>query len=323
MGNGYTYPVGPVKVTQQGTATEVHQFLKTPSLIARRIAELTAGRYIADYLLPGRYVAQGGAILFENGDEVIFANDDAEAVGPGGEYAITTFEGGTISTARTQKFGRDAFVTDEAITRMLFNPADRAFQKLANSSIRSVDRAALGVIASRVTDTYEASGSWRPTAATPEAALAAFYHITADILLAKATKEEELEGFDYSFDTVVLKPTQLAIVRQGFMQSGQLSRDAAANAAITGVIPDVMGLNWATSPNVPFPDPLFLDRDLLGGMANENIQSPGYARRGDTGVEAKTIRDEERDRYRLRTRRTTVPVVLDGKAGFRITGTGL
>jgi hypothetical protein len=298
MGNGYVYPVAPVKVTQEGTATEVHQFLRTPSLIARRVAELTANRYIADYLLPNRYVAQGGAILFENGDEVIFANDDAEAVGPGGEYAITTFEGGTISTARTQKFGRDAFVTDEAITRMLF-------------------------IASRVTSTYAASGSWKPTAATPEAALAAFYHITSDVLLAKATKEEELEGFEYSFDTVVLKPTQLAIVKAGFMQSGQLSRDAAANAAITGVIPNVMGLDWTTSPNVPFADPFFLDREQLGGMANENIQSPGYARRGTTGIEAKTIRDEERDRYRLRTRRTTVPVVLDGKAGFRITGTGL
>lgn len=320
---GYTYPVAPVKVTQNGTATEVHQFLATPSLIAKRVAELTREKFIADFLLTGRYVAQGGAILFENGDEVIYAADDPEAVAPGAEYPITTFGEGTISTARTQKFGLDAFVTDEAITRMLFNPAERAFVKLANSQIRRVDGAALGVIGSRVTATYAASGDWKPTAATPDAAIEAMLHVTNDVILAKATKEEELVGFEYNFDTVVLRPTQLAIVQAGFLASGLLSRDAASNAAVTGVIPNVMGLDWVTSTHVPFSDPFVLDRSQLGGMAEENIQSPGYARRGNTGVEAKSIRDDENDRWRLRTRRATVPVVLDGKAGFRITGTGL
>jgi hypothetical protein len=319
---GTTYPVAPLRVTQDGTATEVHRFLATPTLIARRVAELVRERFIADYLLTGRYVAQGGAIMFENGDEVIYANDDPEAVAPGAEYTLTNFGEGTIAVARTQKYGLDAFVTDEAITRMLFNPAERAFTKLSNSTVRQVDRSALATIASRVTSAEAASGPWVPQSDGEIAQSLAAKRIVRDVLRIKAKKEEDNVGFEYDYDTAVLKPTQHALVVAEFINSGLLPRENTALIS-TGVVEGILGLNWATSTHVPFSDPFFVDRDQLGGMAREIIQSPGYATSGDYGVEAKSIRDEERDRYRLRTRRTTVPVVLDGKAGYRITGTEL
>lgn len=322
MANGYTYPAAPVRTTQSGTATEIHRFLKTPQLIGRAVYDILKDKFIADYLLTGRYNAVGGSIMFENGDEIQYAQDDPTAVAPGAEYTLTSFGEGTAAVARTQKFGLDAFVTDEAISRYLFDPARRAFDKLGNSTIRQVDQTALAVIASRVTATTAASGAWVSSSDDDIAKSLAAKRIVRDVLRIKAEKEEANVGFDYSYDTIVLKPVQHALVVAEFINSGLLPRENSALIS-TGVVQGILNLNWATSTHVPFSDPFFVDRDRLGGMAEENIESPGYARVGNIGLQAKTIRDEERDRYRLRTRRTTVPVVLDGKAGFRITGTGL
>jgi hypothetical protein len=319
---GLTYPGTPAGLTQGGTAVEIHRFLKSPTLIARAVAELARERFIADYLLTGRFNAVGGTILFENGDEVLYAQDDPTPVAPGAEYDLTTFTEGTAAIARTQKFGLDAIVTDEKISRYLFDPARRAFNKLTNSTIRQVDTTALATIASAVTSSKAASAPWVAQSQTQEGRATAAATIVQDVLRIKAEKEEENVGFEYDYDTVVLKPTQHALVVAGFITSGLLPRENASLVG-TGVVEGILGLNWATSTHVPFSDPFFVDRDLLGGMAEERIESPGYARSGDYGIEAKTIRDEERDRYRLRTRRTTVPVVLDGRAGYRITGTGL
>jgi hypothetical protein len=69
---GYTYPAPPVQV--QGTTIEISEFLKNPNLIRRRLQDITALGFIADYLLQGRYQIIGGALLYETGEE-IFPND--------------------------------------------------------------------------------------------------------------------------------------------------------------------------------------------------------------------------------------------------------
>ena len=58
-------------------------------------------------------------------------------------------------------------------------------------------------------------------------------------------------------------------------------------------------------------------------MADEKISSPGYTSSAGIGVETKAIRKDEFDRYDVRARRVTVPVVLEPNAGLRITGTGV
>ena len=68
-------------------------------------------------------------------------------------------------------------------------------------------------------------------------------------------------------------------------------------------------------------DAILVDRDQLGGMADEKITSPGYV--GYDGLEVKSIRKDERDMYTVQARRITVPVVLEPNAGIRITGTGV
>lgn len=311
----YTYP--PPAATIDGTLTvqQVHYLLKNPGLLARRVRTLALQKYIADFLLPARYVAQGGAILYPNG-EPLFTNDDPEAVGVGGEYPLTTIDAGTLAMAKTVKWGRDVEVYDESISRMLVDPVSRALGKLVNSNIKYIDSVALGVIASKITRTY-AGSSW--------SALTTGDQIVEDVLQAIAVTDELEDGFN--IDTVVLKPTQFAKVRARLSAADLLSREQGNPIETGSSTFNYLGLTWAQSIHSPVTDPLLLDRQQLGGMADENIQSPGYASGPEgVGIEVASWRlggEANRDGYRMRARRITVPVVIEPNAGVKITGTGI
>jgi hypothetical protein len=304
-----------VQVTGPSTI-EIHTMLKSPTLIARRLRTLLDQRYIADRLLKGRFLAVGGAILYETG-EPIFTEDDPEAVTPGAGYPQTKMSAGELQTARTSKWGQDSPVFDEAISRLGINPVDRAFTKLVNQSVRFVDGAALGVIASKVTRQFDVTAAGGPGAWTGDDA---GNRIVEGVLLAKAQVTSLDEG--YSPDVIVLNDAQWAKAVARLNANGLLPREAG-NPVNSGVWPDALGLTWMASNHTPVANPMLLDTEQLGGMADEEIGGPGYVKTGGVGVETKSIRNEDNDSYMLRARRTTVPVVLEGNAGVVITGTGL
>jgi hypothetical protein len=306
-----TYP--PPAATLDGTLTvsQVHYLLKNPAQIARRVRTLALYRYIADFLLTGRYQAIGGAILYPNG-EPVFSDNDPEAVGVGGEYPLDTIGTGTLAMAKTVKWGRDVEIFDEAIARMLIDPVNRALNALVNANVRYIDSVALAVISSKITQTRAAGAAWTTGA-----------QIIEDVLLTKAQEESLEDGFD--LDTVVLTPIQFGKVIARLIKDGHLPREAGNPVLASGVLPDVLGLTWTKSIHAPVSDPLLVDRQQLGGMADENLQSPGYTSAGGDGpnVEVKVMRKDEIDGYRARVRRVTVPVVVEPNAGIKITGTGL
>ena len=304
----YTYPFVN-GAGQDLTANDVHHFLKTPALVAKRVNELARGRFIADFLLRGRYDATGGGVSFLV-DDGIESNDDPETIAPGGEYPLTAASEGTPETVPSEKEGQDTKVTDEAISRLLMDPVNRSLTKMVNRTIRRVDSKAMAVIASKVTSTHTASAPWT----TGEI-------IVLDILSADA----KIEGLDLGFDanTVVLKPLQYAKVASYFIKTDMIAR-GLSDVVASGVIPGVLGKTWVTSNNVAGSDPLLVDADQLGGIGVENVQSPGYTRTGDVlGLEVKIIRDDERDAYRPRVRRVGLAAVVEPRAGLRITGAGL
>jgi hypothetical protein len=63
-----------------------------------------------------------------------------------------------------------------------------------------------------------------------------------------------------------------------------------------------------------------LDSGQLGGMADEDLGGPGYAKVNGQGVEVKSIREDDNDQWRVRARRVTVPVVVEPAAARKITG---
>lgn len=308
----YTYPAPPA--TTDGTTINIHHMLSSPPLIARRIRTLLEKRYIADFLLSGRFEAKGGGIFYETGEE-IFTQDSPESVAPGAGYPKTKIDAGQLASAKVSKWGQDSPVTDEAINRLGMSPVNRAFTKLVNQSVKFVDGAALGVIGSKVTQTFNVTtGTNAPGAWTTGDA------IIAGTLLAKAQVTALDEG--YEPNVVVLKDAQFARVVSKLQAAGMFPREAG-NPLLTGDWPHVLGLTWVATNHSPTTDPLLVDTDQLGGMADEDQNAPGYVRTSGVGVETKSIRDEDTDSYNLRARRVTVPVVLEPNSGIRIAGTGL
>lgn len=301
-----TYPVPAVAGTENLTSEQIHAILSSQSVFARRVRTLADRRFIADAILKGRYTAVGGAFLYENG-EPIELDEDPEVVAPGGEYSRAQAQGGTLAGAIVEKLGKDLPIADESIKRRGINPVNKAINQLVNRMVRVIDSSALGVVASKVTQT-QASGAW--TSAK---------NIALGVELAKAQAEESGEG--HTLDTIVLKPTQWANVMSVFLDAGLLPREAA-NPLITGRWPEVLDLTWLRSPHTPTTAPLILDTEELGGMADEKDLSPGYGNAGN-GIETKSMREDNIDGWLVRGRRVTVPVVTDATAGYTITGTGL
>lgn len=303
----YTYPVARPEGTL--TTAQIQALLANPRVIAKRVQALADQRFIADYLLTGRFQATGGGIFYETGEE-IFAADNPEAVAPGGEYPLTVLTRGELAAAKTTKWGLDSEITDEAIKRLGINPVNRALARLANQTVKFIDSVAWAVISSKVTDTIAASAAWSSASA-----------IVDSLLRAQASEDDLALGLNR--DTVVLTTTQYAKVLGIFVNAGVLPRENG-NPIVNGNLPqNLLGFNWVTSPNITGTDPWLIDRDQLGGMADEDLGSPGYVRVAGVGIETKSIRGEENDQWRVRARRVTVPVVLEPKAGVRITGTSL
>lgn len=302
----YTYPTA----TPEGSLTtaQIHLVLSNPRLIAKRIAELSKMKFIGDFLLPQRFEAKGGGIFYENGEE-IFAADAPESVAPNAAYPKTVLTQGELSAAKTDKVGLETTITDEKISQRGFTVVRSGLLKLVNSVIRTVDSRVLAVILSKVTSTFASPSTWTTAGKVIEC-----------LTSISGTRADGGTGLD--LDTVVLKPAQYAKVIGMLVDDKALPREEG-NIAISGNLPvAALGYTWTTSPFWTSNDPYLVDRNQLGGMADEDLESPDYVRIAGSNVETWSERNK-RDGYDVRARRVVVPVVTEALAGVRITNTGL
>lgn len=295
------------------TSEEVHQFLSNPVLVARRIQELTDLKFVTDFLLRGSADATGtGAVLVEEDGGITMGDGkSSEVVAPGAEYPLLTAEEAAAALIALRKRGFDSEITDEKISRSPRDELNKLLRRMVGTIVKDFDSYGQGVIASKVTQTY-AGGAWSSAD-----------RIVQDVEGAKA-QIEELE-LGYSLNAVVLKPTQYAKAASTLVNAGLLPRESG-NPILAGVDSfSLFGLDWVKSIHSPTVAPFLADVENLGGVATENIGSPGYTRT-DNGIEVKTWRPagrDDNDSTRLRVRRIAVPYVTGPLAALTIQGTGL
>lgn len=300
-----TYPFTPSQLAA-ASATELLAFIKSPTLVARRLSEiLTAQQFIGSFLLQGRYTLQGGAIAVPS-NEKIRTDRTAETVAPGAEYKLTPLSSEQYEVYTGSKEGLATEITDEEIGRSLRQPIDDALLLLQTELVFNANEIALGVIRSSVTQTLAAGGLWTTGK-----------QILKDALRVQSAARKLKLG--YSIDTVVLPGDQYAEIMPELLDV----LPDNDNTALTGSFPTIAGITWVSADDDDFTDPLFVDRRRLGGIARENIPSPEYRPvGGDTGVEVASFR-EKSDKTRLQARNPHVPVVTNPLAGFVVTGTAV
>jgi hypothetical protein len=267
-------------------------------------------RFISDQILTQRYKSTGGAVLYEQTEP--FVTDRAvTAVGAGSEYPKGNLPTGTGAIAAISKWGVAIDLTDEEIARNVYagDAVDRQLRKVVNSIIKQVDAVALAAIASAVTATQAAAVAWSTIAtATP------FYDVQNAVASINAL------NLGYNADTILLGDLKYAQLTASAVVTNMLRREDTNNPVYSGSIMRIAGLNIMRSPNLPTADVWVLDSTQLGGMADEIDGAPGYT--VDTlGVQVKSIRTENADKWTLQGRRKTVPVVQEPGAAIRITGT--
>lgn len=297
------YPMTQSQVSA-ATSDQVLTFLQRPTLVARRLSEiLAAQQFLSLFLLTGRYTVQGGAIAVPK-NESIRTKRGTTTVAPGAEYQLTTMNDREYDIYTTAKEGIATEVTDEEVSRSAMQPVQDALAFIQTEMIFSADDAAMGVIASSVTQSHTAGGVWT----TGKQVFA-----DAEAIKAKARKLR----LGYNVDTAVLPGELYAAVLPELLEV----LPSSADNATTGVFPTIGGITWVSDDTGTLSDPLFVDRQRLGGVAREKIQSPGYAAVGnDTGVEIKTFREEGTDKVRIQARNPHVPIVTNPLAGYVVGG---
>lgn len=307
---GTLYP--PAQPTISGDLVTISRFLNNPTLVARRLRTLAEQRFIADVLLSGRISTSSGSVLYETG-ESIYSDAAPKAVQPGAEYPLTAISTGNASLAKTVKWGNDAEVTDEAIARQMFSPVDKALTKLVNQTVKTIDTLAMSAIHSAVTQNTAAIATW--TTGSPS--------ILRDIARARGKIDALNQGYDPDY-LIVDDATYANLVSDSSVAS-LLRRENGDNPVYTGSFPVIDGLTVLRSPNMTSAGTasayaLVVDSKALGSMVDENLGGPGYVSTDGVGIQAKTIRDDRADKWRLRCRRVTVPIVQEPAAGWKITG---
>ncbi|GAA3172508.1 hypothetical protein [Nonomuraea roseoviolacea] len=306
-----SYPAGPP--TLSGDLETISRFLANPTAIQRRLRNYRDLRFVSDQLLTQRFRTNGGAVLYEMSEPFV-TDRSVTAVSAGSEYPSANLPTGTAAIASVSKWGQKVPITDEEITRNVYGGAavDRALRKVVNSIIKTVDGVTMSAIASAVTNTFDVTGSggvaW--TAASPT--------ILRDILKAKAIVVGQNLG--YMPDTLALNDAQYATVMSDDKITNALRRETLDSPVYSGEIEVIAGLRIVVSPSITTP--LVLDSTQLGGMADEQESSPGYAV-SDLQVQVKSIRVDTADKWDLQGRRLTVPVVQEPGAAVELTNTGV
>lgn len=307
-----TYPIPGSTLTGNVTVAQALAFLKSPELIARRFSEILADHnFLAHYLLRGKYTMVGGAIAYLP-DEATSSGDTAETIAPGGEYPLTALPVDAAVLVAALKKGLGSEFADETVGRLKMDPIERGIQMLAFDLISQFDAAAISAVQSAVTSTVT-GGAWSSGTT-----------LIANVETAKATIKSRKKG--YRATSVLLTDLQFAAVAPVLFPL--LPREAG-NPILQGRIPNVLGLDWVSSSDLPGNwVPLVADADNLGGIGHEDIPSPEYIAlssiSADNGSNVEVARFREKnDSTRIQVRKADVPIVANPGAATKITGTGL
>ncbi|MFD9614925.1 hypothetical protein ACFWWS_36725, partial [Streptomyces sp. NPDC059083] len=164
MTGNTTFP--PAPPTLSGDILSINRFLNDPLWVLRTLRTISEQMFVSSRILTGQQWTESGSVAYEQ-NETIYADNSPQSVAPGGEYPLTTTGTGPASMTNTVKWGQDALIFDEAISRQKYDVVNRKFTKLANSHVQKVDSVALSAVASAVTQNTAALASWAGTGTTP------------------------------------------------------------------------------------------------------------------------------------------------------------
>lgn len=138
-----SFPLSPPRTN--GTQLTVDLALQNPAVITRRLADITAQKFIVDKMFATTGVSvAAGAVIYERttpGD--LYTARDVEERGPSDEYPVVGGERTEPLVAVSRDYGGKFFTTDEARDRNDSRLLDKQVNQLGNTLVRKVNTKAV------------------------------------------------------------------------------------------------------------------------------------------------------------------------------------
>jgi hypothetical protein len=312
-----SYPPRPGSIDSEGVRT-ISEFLKDPTMIVRRMRDITDKTFVGDRILRGRASTASGTVSYGQ-SESIYADGQPEVIAPGGEFPTTTVAMVARIWESMKKVGLGSEITLESVEELRWDPVDRTLRKLRNRQVQAFDLRVMAKIAAAFPMIPTVVGSDWGTATTA----APVKHV----LQAIADIRDLQEG--YEPDTLLLDHDKFVEWVANPQIMALLARYAGGDADFTVTensifLPgaNLTILSQPTGSDVP--DPLVFDSTQLGSIVRKE-SDPAE----DDGVRIESAYFDsnhvspagQSEVWRLTTKREREPIVQEPQAAVRITGT--
>lgn len=287
----------PAKVNTDSPAV-IRALLANPTRIERRINEMSADRFLVDYVF-ARTTAEGGSVLYDRDDEGQYLARDAEAIDAGGEFPKLGGEEVLPHVARVSKYGGEVDLSFESVRRGDTADYRRKVTQLANTVVRKTNLVGVEAIR-RDADiqTAEITTPWTEAAADP----------ITDLMAAVSQIDDAELG--YETNTVLINPQDVLVLRQREDIRDALPRENPdLNPLLSKELAGLLSLDWIKSSFVPRGTAWIVDRNNLGSVGDE-----------EGGVRADTYDEKHRQVHVLQAWRSVVPVITNPRAAIKLEG---
>ncbi|GFG74444.1 phage major capsid protein [Mycobacterium botniense] len=323
----------------------ISRYLNDPTTVLRALRLIADQIFIGNKVLTGQFYTKDGSVIYEQ-IESIFAANTPQAVQPGDEYPLTPVPTGPAQMANVVKWGLDTPITDESIARQNFDVVARAFIKIVNSMVAQIDSVVMSAMVAAITQSVNAGAStiggsspagganWNGSGSNPP-------KILRDVMFAEELMRSLKQG--YRANTVVLDlqtfaavmgdPNITAALPREDMGAQGVTKNPIFEGIETGLAVRMLGKTWLSTPNLPGgpfePFAAVLDATIFGAFVDEELPAPGYVGSQSDGsanddgrsmIQVKTMREDKNDRWRIRARRVTTPIIIEPKAIVQIEG---
>jgi hypothetical protein len=244
-----------------GNAVTVRDLIGNPLLIPARILELLDNSFLTDVVFRDAGRNSAGVVAFEASTPA-FLSGDPEDVAEYAEIPVSIGTRGTPSFAVGVKRGLGVRVSREMRDENRLDDVNRQIRQLANTMIRSEEKALRSLLLAAAVPAIAASATWTSTG-KPRLDLANAAETVGAQNAGMGT--EDILGFVP--DTVIL-PANLAptlLNNADFLSVYNAGANAGEDIRYTGALPgQVLGLRVLTSRFWPLNKALVLERGTLG-----------------------------------------------------------
>lgn len=262
-------PLGPVPYVSSsgGPVISVDTFLQYPTMIPERIIALADQGFLADAIFRGSSGVQGGAVVYHESTPLYGTAGGSIEYEEWAEIPAGTGQRGQPNVARVISRGLGVKISERMRMRNAVDQVNQQITQVTNSLIKAVDDAAMNLIFNNSNiDSQAASATWATTATAT---------VIADIMTAAKAVNTRVDGqseqFGYQADTLLINNgSETDMLLSADIQRLFLGNVADQNPIFKGQLAgQLAGLTILSSPRVPSGKAAVINRNVLGGIADE------------------------------------------------------